>query len=232
MPLNILKSLLPDRPVPMRIWCGPFRGARVVMNPRDSLRKILGLYEHELNRWLEQALRRVMRVIDVGANDGYFTFGSAATFRRLGKTGEIIGFEPQAHHVRKLKDSIAGQGRSDISIKIIHALVGRDVDDGVTTLDALHTTDRRNTLVKIDVEGAELDVIMGAGSWLNPSNLFVIEVHEEKFLTKLKETFAERGHRLLQIDQRPLPLLGRDIRDENNWWLVSDLEAPGTRGPA
>ena len=40
----------------MRIWRGPFRGARIVMKPRDSLRKILGLYEHELNPWLEQAL--------------------------------------------------------------------------------------------------------------------------------------------------------------------------------
>jgi hypothetical protein len=61
-----------------RIWRGPFRSARIVMNPRNSLRKIFGLYEHELNDWLEQALRWVSRVVDVGANDGYFTFGSAA----------------------------------------------------------------------------------------------------------------------------------------------------------
>ena len=70
-------------------WRGPFRGACIVINPRDSLRKILGVYEHELNPWLEQALRRVTRVLDVGANDGYFTFGCAAAFQRLGKTGEM-----------------------------------------------------------------------------------------------------------------------------------------------
>ena len=34
--------------------------------------------------------------VDVGANDGYFTFGSAAAFLRLAKTGEIFGFEPEA----------------------------------------------------------------------------------------------------------------------------------------
>ena len=68
------------------------------MTPRNSVRKILGLYERELNMWLELALQKVTRVLDVGANDGYFTFGCAAVFRRLGKAGEIIAFEPQARH--------------------------------------------------------------------------------------------------------------------------------------
>ena len=95
--------------------------------------------------------------------------------------------------------------------------------EGITTLDALHTNDRRNTLVKIDVEGAELDVIAGARSWLEASNLFVIEVHEESFLAQLTQTFAERRHKLVQINQRSLPVIGREMRDKNNWWLVSDL---------
>jgi hypothetical protein len=223
MAFNAFKSLLPNRPVPTRIWYGPFRGARIVMNPRESLRKVFGLYEHELNLRLEHALRCVTRVLDVGANDGYFTFGCAAAFRRLGKTGEIISFEPQGQHVQKLRDSIAAQSHTDIRFEIIHALVGRSVGEGMTTLDALPMNDRRNTLIKIDVEGAELDVIAGARSWQDASNLFVIEVHEENFLVALKHTFAERGHKLVQINQRPLPLLGREMREVNNWWLVSDL---------
>ena len=59
------------------------------------MRKMFEIYERELNSWLEQVLRRVTRVLDVGANDGYFTFGCAAAFGRLGKTGEIIAFEPR-----------------------------------------------------------------------------------------------------------------------------------------
>jgi hypothetical protein len=208
----------------MRIWRGPFRGARIVMNPRHSLRKMLGLYEHELNGWLELALGRVNRVIDVGANDGYFTFGSAAAFLRLAKRGEIFGFEPQAEHVQELRDSIAVQARTHIRFQIIHALVGRELREGVTTLDALQVNDRRNTLVKIDVEGAELAVVAGARSWLEASNLFVIEVHEERFLAQLRQIFAERGQKLVQINQRSLPLIGREARDKNNWWLVTRLE--------
>lgn len=224
MNTDALKSFLPDHPVATRIWRGPFRGARIVMNPRNSMRKIFGLYEHELNTWLEQALLRVNRVLDVGANDGYFTFGCAAAFRRMGKTGEIIGFEPQERHVNTLLESVAAQGRNDISFKIVHALVGQEVGDGVTTLDAHPTAERTHTLVKIDVEGAEVDVIEGAQLWMHPSNLFVIEVHKEPFLSRLQRTFASHGLHLLQINQRPLPLLGRETRDEQNWWLVSSLD--------
>jgi hypothetical protein len=218
--MRFLKNLLPDRPVPMRIWRGPFRGARIVMNPRHSLRKVAGLYEHELNGWLEQALPRVSRVLDVGANDGYFSFGCAAAFRRAGVNAEIIGIEAQQQHVDQLRASIAGH--AGVNIQIVHAYAGAEVRDGMVTLDSLSVTTRERTLIKIDVEGAEEDVVAGAQLWMHPSNWFLIEVHHERLLPRLTATFAAHGHRLRQVDQQPLPFLGREERDLGNWWLVSD----------
>ena len=43
------------------------------------------------------------------------------------------------------------------------------------------------------------------------------------FYDRLRELFAEHGLRLVQVNQRPLRLLGRETREEKNWWLVSDL---------
>ena len=206
----------------MRVWRGPFRGARIVMNPRCSLRKVFGLYEHELNGWLELALRRVTRVIDVGANDGYFTFGCAAAFRRLGVQGEIIGFEPEGRFVHDLRRSVRRQDPG-VRFDVVQALVSAEVGRGVTTLDMVSATDRESTLIKIDVEGAEMDVLAGATSWMNPSNFFLIEVHKHEFLDPLRQTFVERGLSLRQVDQRPLPLLRSENRATANWWLVSDL---------
>lgn len=224
MSANALKFFLPDRPVPMRIWRGPFRGARIVMNPRHSLRKAFGLYERELNPWLDSALYRVSRVLDVGANDGYFTFGCAAAFRRLGKAGEIVAFEPQAGHVQMLRDSVAAQGLADIRFEIVQSLVGREVRDGLTTLDALPANDRRNTLVKIDVEGAEVDVIAGASSWIDASNLFVIEVHKHDYLDRIIRMFDERHVPLKLIEHITGGFLGGDPwRSDENWWLVTNL---------
>lgn len=224
MPFSLLKGFLPNRPVPTRVLRGPFRGAVIVMNPRDSLRKIFGVYEHELNSWIEQALRRVNRVLDVGANDGYFTFGCAAAFHRLGKKGSIISFEPQPDMM--LRETLKTQNSDNVKIEIVEKFVGRSTDQTMmVALDDVAVADKKNTLVKVDVEGAEIDVIAGAASWMDASNLFLIEVHQQPFLKVINDQFAARGHKLRQLDQRPLPLLGREKRSEVNYWLVSDLDA-------
>jgi hypothetical protein len=221
--LDFVKRTLPDRPMALRVWRGPFRGARIVANPRSSLRKLFGLYEHELNGWIETALSRVTRVVDVGANDGYFTLGCAAALHRRGRAGQIIAIEPQARHVDELRAAIGRSRTPGITFEVVAAMAGAKVGPGMTTLDALAVTDRRNTLIKIDVEGAEGEVIAGARLWTDPSNLFVIEVHSAALLADVARSFAERGAPLVRIDQRPLPWLGRDVRDANNWWLVSPL---------
>ena len=79
-------------------------------------------------------------------------------------------------------------------------------------------------MVKIDVEGAEVDVIEGAAEWLRPKHYFLIEVHAESYLEDLKQRFAHAGIILEQRNQQPLPFLGRERRVEANWWLVSQLD--------
>ena len=231
MAVPLIKAFLPNRAIPLWVWFGPFRGARIVMNPRHSLRKILGLYEPELNSWIETALRRVTRVIDVGANDGYFAFGCAAAFHRLGKRGSIVAVEPQKQHVHDLRASILRQAGKAVEIQIIEAMAGREAGPNQVTLDQLAGSFgleqlRQNTLIKIDVEGAELDVVAGAETWLHPGNHFLIEVHESAFVSALLETFAAHCVPLRQIHQRPLSLLGRESREPDNCWLVSELAAP------
>jgi hypothetical protein len=216
--------LIPDRTLPIRIWAGPFRGARVVLNPRHSLRKILGLYEHELNSWLDSALRHVERVIDVGANDGYFTFGCVGAFARQRRQGKVMAFEPGEDCVRNLRASLTLQDSSDVSVELVKAIVGRTVGPGVTTLDVIgRDWPRQGTLIKIDVEGAELDVIAGAQSWLEPSNIFLIEVHKRAYIDQLERIFTDRGLHLTLIAQRALPFIGGEERAAENCWLVSSL---------
>jgi hypothetical protein len=228
-----LKSLIPDRTMPTRILRGPFRGATICINRRDNLRKIFGLYEHELNSWLERVLPQIDTVLDVGANDGYFTFGCAAAFQRLGITAEILAFEPQSGHCEQLRASQRSQPAGKVKITLEQAMVGKDAGPGVTTLDAAARqyfpdlpagSKPRRALVKIDVEGAEGDVIAGAASWLHPENFFLIEVHTEPLLAALQTRFAEAGIKLVQYNQKPLPLIGREHRIEANWWLVTALD--------
>ncbi len=231
MLLSSLKHrLISDRVRPVRILLGPFRGATICLSPRDSLRKVFGLYEHELNDWLSRALPKVDTVLDVGANDGYFTFGCAAAFRRRGKTGHIIAFEPEPLHCEQLRSSVELQLNrgKDINVTIEETFVGKEVSTGQTTLDALVQRGEgavlpRQALIKIDVEGAEMDVIEGAAQWLDPSNYFLIEVHQESYLEKLRDRFESAGLTLDLIRQRPLRFLGQEQRQSSNCWLVTAL---------
>ena len=54
--------------------------------------------------------------------------------------------------------------------------------------------------------------------------MFVIEVHRAEFIERLQATFRSRGLALDLVEQQPLPILGREERDADNWWLVSRLE--------
>jgi hypothetical protein len=225
-----LKKFLPDRSVALRVWRGPFRGACILMNPRHSLRKVFGVYEQEPNRWLEGALSRSETVIDIGANDGYLTFGCAAAFQRLKKPGKILAFEPYKKAYAQL---LATQRRyrlnkdfvTNIKISIENRSVGSAESAQSTTLDTLTWEGRviqpQCALIKIDVEGAECDVIDGASRWLNESNLFLIEVHREKDAGAIQARFAREGLELDCIRQRPLPLLGHEHRQKGNCLLVS-----------
>jgi len=226
MAIPLLKSILPNHTLPLPILSGPFRGARISLNPHHSLRKVFGVYEHELNDWLEKVLPHVDTVFDVGANDGYFTFGCAAAFRRLGKSAEIIAFEPLVPHFEELKSSLQNQPEDQIQILLHNCLVGSEEKLGTTTLDAIVKQRDRlpgPALIKIDVEGAELEVVAGASLCLNSSNYFLIEVHDRSFIEILTKGFSTQGIKLKLVNQRALPIIGRESRSELNWWLVSEL---------
>src|SRR2546423_4601274 len=126
-------------------------------------------------------MRRVIRVIEVGANDGYFTFGCAAALRRLKKHGRIVAFEPQQQAYNQLqRTQHTWRFPSDLGIEIDidDRFVGSVESGTFISLDSLTCgTDSvrpEHSLIKIDVEGAECDVIDGAARWLNPTNLFLI----------------------------------------------------------
>jgi Methyltransferase FkbM domain len=228
MRLTILKNaVLPSKPRFVRIFRGPFRGAHIYTVPRDNLRKMFGLYEHVLNRWLEKVLRRVDSVIDVGANDGYFTFGCSAAFQRQRRHATILSFEPQLVCCERLEATLRAYP-ARVDINIVQSYVGKTVSNDQITLDEAwirfpSTAKALHSLIKIDVEGAELDVIEGARRWLNDANYFLIEVHREEYLEILVARFAAAGLSLERRDPTPLPLIGAELRPNPTWWLVTAL---------
>src|SRR5580765_7393884 len=81
-------------PTPLTIVAGPFRGATLALDLSCSKRKICGQFEHVLNSWWRKALPGAEVIWDVGASDGYYTFGCAHQLKKLRGKGQIVAFEP------------------------------------------------------------------------------------------------------------------------------------------
>lgn len=219
--ISRLKRVLPERDMKLPILFGPFRGGSFHSNPRSSLRKIFGLYECEHDAWLRAVLPGTDLIIDIGANDGYFTFGAARAIARYRKP-RAIAFEPDARHIARLRHARADAGYDAEAIQLRPFFVGLGQRKQVIALDWLPEADSElRALIKIDVDGGEMRVLGGATKWIDQRHHFMIEVHRPEYFPQITALFAERGIALKRVDQKALPLLGREQRHPDHGWLVT-----------
>jgi hypothetical protein len=225
---RMFKQLLPDRPVDCKILRGPFRGAKLQLNPHCSMRKIFGLYEWELNDWIRRAIPRTTHLFDVGANDGYFSFGCLAAYRKAGIAGKVLGFEPNEASIATLRKTAAERfPEGSVPVEFVNKFVGRTANENTVILDdyvqggPLGDWPATGGLLKIDVEGAELDVLLGATKLFHAGNMFVIEIHSKELIESVGKLFAEHNLPVELVSQRKHPILGRESRHVDNWWYVS-----------
>ena len=148
-------------------------------------------YEPEWTAWLNRVIRPGMRVVDVGANLGYYTvlFG-----HRVGERGRVLAFEPDPFNRDLLERSVRDNGLEDRVIvegaavtdrvgtcrlhldqdhRGLHSLsprnrlsdrAGDDIDVPAVTLDAAleRAGFEAPDFVKIDAQGAEGVILKGA----------------------------------------------------------------------
>jgi FkbM family methyltransferase len=152
----------------------------------------LGVWEPHVEACLGQLLRPGDVALDVGANLGYF---SAVMSARVGPAGKVIAFEPvpktlQQLHVTKVANGFDQLTIYPVAIGETDSTVELQFEPGVAgNASAFHRFHAGNTetarvearsldslseaglipdarLIKIDVEGNELNVLLGATAYL------------------------------------------------------------------
>jgi hypothetical protein len=139
--------------------------------------------------------------------------------------GSLFAFEPQEVACKEVDAALTKYRAAGIRAEVVQAFVDDHAADGVVTLDEFIGADHPVTraFVKIDVEGAELRVLHGAAKLLTADNYFLIELHSRQLLDDVSALFRDRGLGFEIVHQRPLPVIGRESRAVDNWWLVSKL---------
>ncbi len=158
----------------------------------SDLRYLLGEYEPELAIWLKSKMEQGYSFIDIGANAGYFSL--LASKYSKSKTQRIIAVEPIKENLRLISNHIELNHLNSIEVLPI-AVADNDrvvefsassnlAANTYSETSSLHKNspkipieakcldsicdklELKNFVVKIDVEGAELDVLKGAKNTL------------------------------------------------------------------
>lgn len=208
-----------------RIRAGPLSGMTLDVDPR-ALDMVIGRYEPAIQAVLESTLRAGDVAFDIGANLGYFTLVMA---KQVGPRGRVVSFEPDPEMFSALTRNVGRNvGDSDGIIAVPAALgaeagagrfargsrstrgkvvsAGGDLEVDLMKVDDAADRFGVPRLLKIDVEGAELDVLRGAPTVLKSEKpLVLVELHSEELercCTQLLEEFGYECARRVDLGKR------------------------------
>jgi hypothetical protein len=216
----VKRKFVSSERVPRTIVSGPFRGIRMNLDLSYQTQIYLGLFERETHPWLKRLSKEITTGIDIGAADGEYTLFLLKNTRAL----KIYTFEPNPIMASRLDSNLrlnheAGLKRLQISQKF----VGRSSSGDIVCLDSLAEDIRCPCLIKIDVDGAEAEILAGASAIkARPDIRWLIETHSETLERTCIKSLQSAGFkteiirnawwRAILPEQRPIP---------HNRWLVA-----------
>jgi FkbM family methyltransferase len=205
-----------------------------------------GFWEMWLTQFLARQVKSGMRVIDVGANFGYFTLllGDA-----VGASGRVVAVEPNPETASLLRESVALNGHAGRTRIVDKALSdatgtawlfspesepknatvvgrpnmpgGRTFEIPTVALDDIALDGPRVDLVKIDAEGAEVSIVQGMRRLIERDRpMIVLEFNPSRYAEPshfLDEMLASYGSaRQLAFDGTIVPLDRDAVLDRSN----------------
>ena len=175
-PLRFLRDRLVGPSDPEHLASGPIRFERLAF----EFVAPYAIWNKARTRGIENRICRVIMTrarpgsvaIDVGANCGFITLIMGFS---VGEGGRVLAFEPDAGYFDVLGRNVGANG-FDARCHLYRARVGRDPGEGTVTLDAILDEEGIASVdvLKIDVDGEDLDVLLGARRLLERTRPIVI----------------------------------------------------------
>jgi precorrin-6B methylase 2 len=140
-----------------------------------------GWYELDTELFLRHAVRPGDVVVDVGVNEGVL----AVTAAKLG-AGAVIGFDPDPAPLAIARQALEQNQLTNVELRQeeVGASPGHSLDDLVPAAD----------VIKIDVDGPELEILRGAERLLGTRPRLVVEISADTDSGGVLELLRQRGY--------------------------------------
>jgi Met-10+ like-protein len=171
-------------------------GLRLELDLEESIQRdfLFGLVDrHELDLVIDH-LAGFGDFVDVGAHIGYYTVGAART-----TSGRVLALEPNPDARAQLERNVALNGLENVIVR--PAAVEVDVSTVDREVEAARLEPR---VVKIDVEGGELDVVAGMTQTLEAKPVLLVEVSEANAAELAQRLEGYEGFRVARGSLEPL----------------------------
>ena len=176
----------------------------------DRLSKKEG-HEVAISRWMRDLVQPGEVVYDIGSCYGYFPALLAAVHKNM----KIHAFEGDWKQLYFLERNIP-RNQKDSETRIVSRFLGKTSENGLLSVDDhIKATDQSPTLIKMDTDGAEYDILLGSKDLIaKRSAEWLIEIHPNILKSKgvdlamILDLFGE-GHIIKGLV---------DFRDGNESW--------------
>lgn len=206
--------LLPRGVRPRTIRGGALRGLKFYLDLQSDTQIWRGVYEQALQQWLTERVKPASICFDVGAAEGWATLLMAT----LAPRGRIHAFEPSRRGEWIEKNLLLNKGTPRAEVLWEAAAAGArsgDDDHGnrYLSLDDYCEQQRvgRVDVVKIDVDGPELEVLQGADQTIRHHRpALCVEAHSHELCDGVVARLRETSYQVEVVDPppheyRPLP---------------------------
>jgi FkbM family methyltransferase len=219
---NGVRHLLPkDHKRWITVPTGLAEGLEMLVDPRYELDYLRGDHEPWVQEFLRESLSAGNAFYDVGAHVGFFTLCAS---RIVGQEGMVYAFEPDEDNYDRLRANVSRNRLKNVNV--IRAAVWsnntrllfqsawressrmggmvttaeRAQNSYTNTIDAValdNCFNERPRVIKVDVEGSELPVLMGAGTFLRRSKTtWKVEVHAANLGEFAAGILQEHGYKV------------------------------------
>lgn len=219
--LSWLKNLVvqPGRE-PRQIVFGPFKGITMTLSLRHQTQIYLGLFEREMHGWLVRLSSGLQTAMDIGAASGEYTL----FFLMRTKATRVLAVEPDPDSVPLLRENLKLNSPTETSrLELSTAMLGDGDGLGKVSLDSLAGAMQLPCFIKMDVDGAEAEILKGAATLNGLTGVrWLIETHSRSLECQCIEQLKAAGFETKIIDNAWWRVLIPELRPiEQNRWLAA-----------